>query len=84
MKVTALNPINHNGKLYAPGESFDVDGADLDQLVVVGAVESPSIKKARAQQEAATAKALEDAAAADEKARADAAAAAAAAEANRT
>jgi hypothetical protein len=36
--VMAIDPVNYDGALHAPGESFDIAQSDLEQLQAVGAV----------------------------------------------
>jgi nucleoid-associated protein YgaU len=74
MKVTALTPINHDGKDVAIGDGFEVDGAELLQLLDTGAVEAAGITSARSKAEAAAAAAVQAAADADAQAQAEAAA----------
>jgi len=35
-KVTAITPINHDGVLYKPGDSFDCTKAQAEQLCALG------------------------------------------------
>ena len=77
-KLTALQPINHDGKDYQEGDTFTVkDDAQVAQLVEVGAaaVEGGKTKAQKAAETAAQAKA--DAEAADASAAAEAQASAA-------
>ena len=66
-KLTALHPVEHDGKAYAEGDSFTVtDDAQIAQLVASGiateAARKPRATKAELEAEAA-AKAAADAAA---------------------
>lgn len=78
-KLIALQPINHDGKDYAIGDSLNVsNAAQIAQLVDVGAARIEG-KKSKAEEAAdAAAAALAAAAEADAQAIADAAAAASA------
>lgn len=59
-KLTALTPINHNGRDYGIGDTFDVsDKAQVEQLVQCGAaVASGQKTKAQAAAEVAEAASL--------------------------
>lgn len=39
MALIALNTVNHNNVLFAPGQHVDATGADRDRLIKLGCVE---------------------------------------------
>jgi hypothetical protein len=61
MKVTALSPINHDGKQINVGDTFEIEGAQMTQLLDAGAIEAASVTSAKAKQAAAASQAAEDA-----------------------
>jgi len=48
IKLVALQPIDHDGKPVAVGETFEVTEAQAAQLVASSSAETPASAKARA------------------------------------